>query len=264
VKRAPGGLIVDMDGVLYRGERPMPGLQEFFSLIRDCPFVLVTNNSTVSAADCAAKLGRMGVEVPPSAILTVADATVRYLAGAGLGGSRVLVLGSPALEASVAGAGVELVAAGSPADVVVMGLDRNFTYASLSHVVRLVGAGAALVATSLDAVLLTEDGAVPGTGALVAAVRACADVTPVCVGKPSPAMFEMASSLIGVDPEDSLVVGDNLASDIAGGAAAGARTALLLSGVSPADFDLAGGAKPDLVFPGLPELCAYLRMSLGL
>ena len=263
LKRPPGGLIVDMDGVLYRGERPMPGVLEFFSLLRGRPFVLMTNNSTVSAADCAAKLGRMGVEVPPSSILTVADATVHYLAGAGLGGSRVLVLGSPALKASVAQAGVELVAVGSPADVVVMGLDRDFTYAALSHAVRLVAGGAALVATSLDAVLLTEDGAVPGTGALVAAVCACVDATPVCVGKPSPAMFEMASSLIGVPPQESLVIGDNLISDIAGGAAAGAHTALLLSGVSQDDFDAASDVKPDLVFPGLPELCVYLTESWG-
>ena len=73
---------------------------------------------------------------------------------------------------------------GSGADVVVIGLDRTFSYASLSHAVRLVEEGAAFVATSLDCVLLTEGGVVPGAGALVAAVRACVDVVPVCVGKP--------------------------------------------------------------------------------
>jgi 4-nitrophenyl phosphatase len=278
---SPRGLIVDMDGVLYRGERPMPGLSDFFSLIRKRPFVFLTNNSTVSALDCAAKLGRMGVEVAPAAILTVADATSRYLAEDGRRGSRALVLGSPALKDAVARAGLELVAEGKPAEVVVMGLDRSFTYAALSHVVHLLANGAAFVATSLDPVLLTESGAVPGTGALVAAVRACVPATPVCVGKPSAAIFEMASAMLGVAPEESLVVGDNLASDIAGGAAAGSRTALLLSGVTVTHDegthsygtdsygthndgthnDRLGSVTPDFVFPGLPELSDFLRQS---
>jgi 4-nitrophenyl phosphatase len=253
----PRGLVVDMDGVLYRGDRPMPGLREFFSLISDHPFVLLTNNSTVSALDCAAKLGRMGVNVPPSAILTVTDATARYLVGAGFTGSRALVLGSTALKEAVAQVGVELAVEGRGANVIVMGLDRTFTYAALSEVVRLVSEGAALVATSLDPVLLTEDGAIPGTGALVAAVRACVEVAPVCVGKPNPAMFATAASLLGVGPANSLVIGDNLASDIAGGAAAGARTALLLSGVTCLD-EVTAEVKPDFVFPGLPELSAFL------
>jgi HAD superfamily hydrolase (TIGR01450 family) len=279
VNRAPRGLIIDMDGVLYRGELPMPGLRDFFSLIGQRPFVLVTNNSTVSAVDCAQKLGRMGVEVPTEAVLTVADATSRYLAGMEPPISRALVLGSPALKAAVGLAGLVLVPEGSGADVVVIGLDRRFSYASLSHAVRLVGEGAAFVATSLDCVLLTEGGVVPGAGALVAAVRACVDVAPVCVGKPSPAMFEMATSQLGVPAAEALVIGDNLASDIAGGAAAGASTALLLSGVTAAEShtaigpgsagdgevgaDGASAVRPDFVFAGLPELSAFLRQSWG-
>jgi 4-nitrophenyl phosphatase len=267
--RVPRGLIVDMDGVLYRGGRAMPGLRDFFSLLEGRPFVLLTNNSTVSAVECAAKLGRMGVEVPASAILTVAEATSRYLAASYRGGSTALVLASPVVKEAVARAGLEIVAEGREAEVVVMGLDPGFTYGALSEVVRLVAQGAVLVATSLDPVLLTESGVVPGTGALVAAVRACVEVTPVCVGKPSAAMFEIASSLIGVPPGESLVVGDNLASDIVGGAAAGALTALLLSGVTSADkasaaeagADGRGELRPDFVFEGLPDLSDFLRQS---
>ena len=271
-----------MDGVLYRGELPMPGLRDFFSLVGGHPFVLVTNKSTVSAVDCVEKLGRMGVAVPTEAVLTVSDATSRYLAGMAPPVSRALVLGSTALKTAVSLAGLVLVPEESGADVVVIGLDRTFSYATLSRAVRLVGEGAAFVATSLDPVLLTEAGVVPGAGALVAAIRACIDVVPVCVGKPSVAMFEMAMSQLGVLAGETLVIGDNLASDIAGGAAAGARTALLLSGVTPADSDaatapgsagdgdaeageggacVAGPVRPDYVFPGLPELSAFLRES---
>jgi 4-nitrophenyl phosphatase len=271
VKRWPLGLIVDMDGVLYRGERPMPGLEDFVSLIGDHPFVLLTNNSTLSALDCAEKLGRMGVNVPAEAILTVSDATSRYLKSIFPPGGQAFVLGSPALKVAVALAGLEIVPGGDRADVVVVGLDRTFSYTALSHAVRLARAGAAFVATSLDPVLLTEDGVVPGAGALIAAVRACVDAAPVCVGKPSPLMFEIATSLIGVPAGESLVVGDNLAADIAGGAAAGAQTALLLSGVTALDGPAldeqgrpggcAGAPRPDFVFQGLPELCEFLRES---
>jgi 4-nitrophenyl phosphatase len=260
VKGVPLGLIVDMDGVLYRGERPMPGLHDFFTLIAQRPFVLLTNNSTLGALDCAEKLGRMGVDVPASAILTVSDATARYLASVVPPGGGAFVLGSGALKMAVASAGLDLVPEGSGADVVVIGLDPSFTYTALAHAVRLVGGGALFVATSFDAVLLTEDGVVPGAGAMVAAVRACVDIVPVCVGKPSAAMFEMAMSLLGAPAGESLVVGDNLASDIAGGAAAGARTALVLSGVTSGEAYAEGGGevRPDFVFRGLPELSSFL------
>jgi 4-nitrophenyl phosphatase len=254
VSVTPQGLILDMDGVLYRGERPMPGLREFFEVARTHPVVLVTNNSLVTALDCAAKLRRMGVDVAASAILTVSQTTGQYLAAEFPAGSQAQVLGSAALRGAVAGAGMRLVQ--SSADIVVVGLDADLSYESLAQAVRSISAGAGFVATSFDPVLLQEDGIAPGAGAIVAAIRACVAATPVCVGKPSPAMFRMAACQLGLPIAEVLVVGDSLASDIAGGKAAGARTALLLSGIS-------SGADPapcdcDLVMTGLPELTAFL------
>jgi len=252
----PRGLIVDMDGVLYRGNRPLPGLGEFFAALGCRPFLLVTNNSLVSAQDCSRKLAAMGVAVPPSAILTVSDATGRYLAARYPAGSRCQVLGSTALRAAVAAAGLVLVSAA--ADVVVTGLDTGLSYPALAEAVRALAAGAGFVATSFDPVLLTEDGVAPGAGAVVAALRACVPAIPVCVGKPSPAMFDQAASQLGLPARDVLVVGDSLASDIAGGRAAGARTALLLTGVS-GQADVCSPHRPDLVMDGLPELSAFLH-----
>ena len=253
----PGGLIVDMDGVLYRGDSPLPGLREFFALAGTRPFVLVTNNSLLTAADCQAKLAAMGVRVPAAAILTVSEATGRYLAARFPRGGRAQVLGSAALRDAVTGAGLTLVPSG--ADVVVAGLDTGLSYRSLAAAVRSIGAGAAFVATSLDPVLLTADGIAPGAGAIVAAIRACVVADPLCVGKPSPEMFRLAAGLLALPMSEILVAGDNAASDIAGGAAAGARTALLLSGVSgPCE---GRRARPDLLLSGLPELTEYLAMA---
>ena len=250
----PRGLILDMDGVLYRGGRPLPGLLEFFDLAGSRPFVLLTNNSTVSVPDLEAKLAGMGVRVPPAAILTVSDATGRYLAETYPFGSRALVLGGSALGEAVTKAGMTLVARG--ADVVVVGLDAALTYEKLAEAVRSLSAGAGFVATSFDCVLLTEQGIAPATGAIVAAIRACVDAAPVCVGKPSASMFHLALSRLGLGGEETLVVGDNLESDIAGGKAVRARTALLLSGVSAPSVQ--DGLGPDMVLGGLSELTVYL------
>jgi 4-nitrophenyl phosphatase len=273
VSAAPLGLIVDMDGVLYRGERPLPGLREFFAVASARPYLLVTNNSLVAREDCQAKLRRMGVQVPLTAICTVSDAVGAYLAAEFPPGSRALVLGGAALRAAVTKAGLRLAdragpghapvpapaPAPAPADVVVVGLDPHLSYAALAEAVRSVAAGARFVATSLDPVLLTEEGIAPAAGAIVAAIEACVRTAPVCVGKPSPAMFAIAAARLGLAAENVLVVGDSLAADIAGGRAAGARTALLLSGVSGRDDP--SPHRPDLVLDGLPELSAFLAQA---
>jgi 4-nitrophenyl phosphatase len=253
-KFSPEGLILDMDGVLYRGDCPLPGLVEFFEIARSHPFVLLTNNSTVSARDLETKLAKMGVQVPLGAILTVSEATGRHLAETFAPGSRALVLGGVELRRAVVAAGMTLVT--TQADVVVVGLDAALTYETLAEAVRSVSVGAGLVATSFDTVLLTGRGITPASGAIVAAIRACVDAVPVCIGKPSASMFQMAARQLGLPAQATLVVGDNIRSDIAGGKAVGAWTALLLSGVSaPASSDQ---LQPDLVLAGLPELSTFL------
>jgi 4-nitrophenyl phosphatase len=250
----PGGLILDMDGVLYVGERPKPGLVELFAVIGERPFVLVTNNSTLSAADCRARLARMGVAVPLVAILTVSQVVGCLLPTLAPRASRALVLGSPPLRAEVVAAGMRLVH--SAAEVVVVGLDRALSHQRLTEAVRSVSAGAALLATSFDPILLTEEGIEPGAGALVAAIAACVGEKAVCVGKPSPLIFEIAAAQLGMDPGQILVVGDSLRSDVAGGQAVGASTALIHSGLP--EPGLAGGPAPDLSFDGLVELARWL------
>jgi 4-nitrophenyl phosphatase len=192
-----------------------------------------------------------------AAILTVSEATGRYLAEKFPPGSQAQVLGSAALQTAVAAAGMTLVP--TCGDVVVVGLDAALTYQRLAEAVRSVFAGAGFVATSFDSVLLTEQGIAPGSGAIVAAIRACVEAVPVCVGKPSPSMFQMAARQLGLLAEETLVVGDSLVSDIAGGKAVGARTALLLSGVPTHSGQ--DQLQPDLVLAGLRELSAFLAWS---
>jgi HAD superfamily hydrolase (TIGR01450 family) len=257
---APSGLIVDMDGVLYRGEAALPGLAEFIAVTAGLPRVLLTNNSVVSPAVCAARLRRLGADVPEREILTVSAAMAGYLAAAYPPGTPVYVIGEQPLRDAVREAGL---ADGDGQDcaAVVLGLDRDLRYAQLAAAVALLRAGRPLIVASLDTVLLTADGALPATGAFAAALRACSDVEPVCVGKPEPRFFEAAIGRLDVPAERVLTVGDSLTSDIAGGQAAGTKTALMLSGVTAAAPSSPDGPRPDYVFGSLPELTRFLRRN---
>jgi 4-nitrophenyl phosphatase len=252
---APDGLIVDLDGVLYRGNIALDGLAEFAAVSSAWPRVLLTNNSTVRAADCARKLNDLGITIAAEQILTVSAAMAAYLSAAFAPGASAYVIGERPLRDAIAGAG--LVPGGDQPAAVVVGLDRELRYAQLAEATRLLRAGRPLIATSLDPVLLTADGAVPGAGAIVAALRASSGAEPVCVGKPAARFFQAAMARLGVCAERVLVIGDSLAADIAGGQAAGARTALMLSGVTAHVPD--GGPRPDHVFGSLPELTGFLR-----
>jgi len=286
------GLVVDMDGVLYRGDVPLEGLAEFVALSASWPRVFLTNNSTLSAEDCAAKLDRMGVSVPACSILTVSAATGAYLADNIERGSMVYVIGERPLRDAVVAAGMTI--GGRDSRALVVGLDRRLTYDHLADALFVLGAGrhydgvpkdgrhggptggrgrctpVPFIATSFDPVLLTPDGVVPGSGAIIQAIRACIDVTPVRVGKPSATFFELAARHLGLAPDRLLVVGDSLESDIGGGQSVGAQTALVLSGLTQAQpheqnssTTHPGAAQPDGVFPGLPEFTAALAGCLG-
>ena len=255
-----------MDGVLYRGSAALAGLAEFVRVTSTWPRVLLTNNSTVSAESCALKLRRLGVSVPEQEILTVSAAMAGYLVGQFAPGTSVYVIGERPLHDAVRAAGLTEDGPGPAA--VVLGLDRNLRFAQLCQATALLRDGRPLIVTSLDPVLLTADGAVPGTGAIASALRVCADVEPVCVGKPEPRFFQAAMRRLGVPADRVLVVGDSLTADIAGGQAAGARTALMLTGVTAALPSDTGpppagpsgtGPRPDYVFGSLPELTSFLR-----
>lgn len=262
---APAALIVDMDGVLYRGSTALAGLAEFVCVTRSWPRVLLTNNSTVSAASCVRKLRRLGVSVPEQEILTVSAAMTDYLAAEFAPGTSVYVIGERPLRDAVRAAGLTEDEPGHAA--VVLGLDRSLRFDQLCQATGLLRAGRPLIVTSLDPVLLTADGAVPGTGAIAAALRVCADVEPVCVGKPEPRFFQAAMRRLGIPADRVLVVGDSLTADIVGGQAAGARTALMLTGVTAAPPSETGpsgttGPRPDYVFGSLHELTRFLRRSM--
>lgn len=255
------GLIIDLDGVLWLGETPLPGLPEFFSCLheRRLPYILASNNATATPAAVQAKLQGMGVDVSPSHILTSADATAAYLQQRLPSGSGILVVGENGMRAAVAAAGFILRDSADGVAAVVVGLDRQATYTILAEAAFAIRQGALFVGTNPDPTFPTERGLAPGAGALLALLQVASGATPVIIGKPEPYLFQHALERLGVGAEGTVVIGDRLETDILGGQRAGLRTALVLTGVTTALTLAESPIRPTWVFSGLPELTQALR-----
>jgi 4-nitrophenyl phosphatase len=251
-------VLSDLDGVIYRGDTALPGARELFAYLRArrIPFVLLTNNSTLTPHQYQGKLRSLGIPVRVAEILTSAQATAAYLADTAPRGARVLPVGEHGLRAALVEKGFVL--NWEDPEYVVVGLDRHVTYQRLAAASRAVSRGAVFLGTNADPALPVEGGVVPGTGSLQALITACTGVRPRTFGKPEPAMLQIALRRVGVEPADALMVGDSLGTDIAGGRAAGLRTALVLTGISSAADVAASPTPPDYVFADLPALVAAM------
>ena len=255
-------LIIDMDGVLWRGDEPMPGLQEFFVFLRQhsIDFVLATNNSSRLPEQYVAKLARFGVEVAPERVLTSAQATAAYLATIAPPGTRVYPIGEEGVRRALEQR--DFVLTDEEAAYVVSGWDRQLTWDKLATAALLIHAGAGFIGTNPDSSFPTEKGPVPGSGAQLAALETTTSVAPVVVGKPEPRMYEEALHRMGARPETTAVIGDRLDTDIAGGIRAGLTTVLLLSGISTQADLAASPVKPDLICADIAELTVIWERAL--
>lgn len=240
-------LLFDLDGVLYRGDEPVPGAPETIDALRDAGahIVFLTNNSSRTPEQVCAKLVAMGISAVHSEIVTSAVATADLLASRG--GGSAFVLGGDGVTSALANAGLEVLD-GEPAtaDLVVVGIDDDLTYAGLRTACVLVRRGARLVATNSDRTFPANGGELwPGAGALVAAVTTATGVEAEVVGKPHAPLFETALRRAG--GTTPLVIGDRLDTDIAGADALGWDSLLVLTGVSSRDELAASPFRPTYV-----------------
>ena len=257
-------VIFDLDGVIYRGEQPIPGAAELTRALREAGALVryATNNSTVTRGDYARRLASMGIEADVAEIVTSTWATIEHLRLHEPRVRSILAVGERGLVEEMAAAGFDVTAAADAArspldgapperswDACVVGLDRAFDYRSLAAGVAAVRAGARLIATNADLVYPTERGTLPGAGAVVAAVAAGSGVDPVVIGKPEPAMFRLILEAAGVERSGAIVVGDNPDADIVAAHRAGLRSVLVLTGVADAETasGLDGERRPDHV-----------------
>jgi 4-nitrophenyl phosphatase len=247
-------LIIDMDGVLWRGDEPMEGLQAFFATLRkrDIGFTLATNNSSRTPEQYTAKLARFGIEVSEDRILTSSQVAAAYLASQAAPGARVYAIGGEGVRQALEQQGFEL--AEQEADYVVVGWDTHLTWHKLATAALLIHRGAGFIGTNPDTSYPTERGPVPGNGAQLAALEVATGIAPVVTGKPEPPMYEEAMRRMGARPETMAVVGDRLDTDIAGGVRLGLTTVLVLSGIATEAELAESPVRPDVVCADISDL----------
>ena len=229
-------LILDMDGVVWRGEAPIGDLPATFQRIRQrgLKFVFATNNSTKTSEQYVAKLKEFGVEVEPWQVVTSSQAAARAMAQTYPHGTKALVIGEAGLRIPLEQEGFEIVSLeGAPeAQVVVMGMDRGVSFEKISEATLLIRKGVRFYATNMDKTFPTPRGQIPGAGAWASVIITATNVEPIVAGKPFPFLMELSLEKLRSTNAETLVVGDRLETDIAAGQRVGCRTALVLSGVS--------------------------------
>jgi NagD protein len=247
------GYLIDMDGVIYRGSQVIPGAQRFIADLheRQIPFRFLTNNSQRSRLDVATKLQRLGFQVEAAHVFTCAMATARFLAQQKPHGTA-FVIGESGLVTALHENGFAIV--DKDPDYVVVGEGRTLNFEMVEAALRMIIAGAKLIATNLDPNCPTEHGLRPGCGAIVAMLEAASGVKAFSVGKPSPFMLRAARKEIGLTTNETIVIGDSMETDILGGTALGFSTVLVLSGgTSKADLQKYP-YQPDVIVDSIGDL----------
>lgn len=256
-------VVFDLDGVIYVGARLLPHVAPTLERLRASGWdvCFATNGTTRTREGYRDRLGALGVDVDTAHIVSGASATAATLAGRDVPPRDVLVVGTDDLRAELRQAGLSVRAAGVPhaadpvPDVVVVGLDPDFTYEKLAEAQHAVLRGAELVAGNRDGAYPAEGRLWPGAGPIVAAIETASGRAATCIGKPEPFLFQEAvRSVRGTPPV--VVVGDSPASDIVAAHRAGAVGVLVLSGMTGERelADARGDAVPDHVIHGLDEL----------
>ena len=256
-------LIIDMDGVLYRLNTPLPGAAEFLRFLQQAGkrFILVTNNSTLTPGQYVDKLASMGIASSEECILTSGEATAQYLAGIAPAGTRVYVIGEHGIRAALEKHGFVL-AGDTQVAYVVCGLDRQVTYDKLRIATLAIRAGARFIGTNPDPTLPTEEGLIPGARALQAALEVATGTAPLIIGKPEPAMLQLALQKLEARPETTAIIGDGLQTDIPGGQRLGLTTILLMSGVTSAEQLARSALQPDLIYADIAALHQAWALAL--
>jgi len=251
-------IISDMDGVIWRGNQAIGDLKKIISIIneREYQLVFVTNNATLSIDQNLEKLRDFGIFLEDWQVLNSAVAVAHLLLRRFPDGGPVYVVGENGLVSILADYGFKL--SHQDAIAVVVGLDRMLTYEKLKQATLLIRSGIPFYGTNPDKTYPTPQGLIPGAGSVIAAVEASTDIKPILAGKPATFMYELALQRLGISPDEAIIVGDRLDTDIAGGQVLGCVTGLVLSGVATENEARLWQPQPDFIARDLENLIEML------
>ena len=257
-------LIIDMDGVLWRGAEPIGDLPTLFKTIaaRGLKVILATNNSTRTAEQHLEKVKSFGVELDVSQILTSSMATAAQLKEDFPDGGDLYVIGHEGITHAVEAEGFRVFQDNEMPEnpvAVVSGIDWEITYKKIANAATLIRKGAPFYGTNPDKTFPTPNGLMPGAGTVLAAIETAGGKAPIISGKPEPYLLQLAIRRMGVMPNETLMVGDRLETDILGGQNAGCFTAQVLSGVSTRAEGKAMTPQPTIIADDLSTVLVLIE-----
>lgn len=243
-------LVCDLDGVVYRGSRVIPGAPEAIAALRarGIKVVFATNNATHTVERYRARLSEIGIETAPDDIVTSAIVTVEEIKRRGWTDRSIYLVGGDGIKARCIEADLRLVdgSDAQEADVVIVSGTPELTYDDLRTAAFAVRNGAAFLATNADPTFPAPDGLWPGAGAIVAAIQVASGGTPEVMGKPHAPMMQAIARRLPAGARVA-AIGDQPGTDLSGARAMGWATILVLSGVTDATAAAALDEQPDLV-----------------
>lgn len=245
--------ICDMDGVIYHGNKLLPGVCEFVEWMQknDKDFLFLTNNSGYTPGELRSKLKRMGMDVSESHFYTSAEATATFLASQKPNGSAY-VIGQTGLVKALYDVGYSMT--DIRPDYVVIGESDDYTYAKIIRATRHVLAGAKLIGTNPDVTGPAEGGIIPATAALMAPIELSTGSKAYYVGKPNPLMMRNALKKLGTKREETAIIGDRMDTDIIAGIESEISTVLVLTGVTSLEDIERFAYRPDIVLTGVCDI----------
>ena len=247
------GFICDMDGVIYHGNRLLPGAKEFVDWLQreEKEYLFLTNNSGMTQKELQQKLLRMGLDVPEEHFYTSALATAEFLK-AQAPGCSVYALGEAGLLNALYDAGLTMNDVNP--DYVVIGEGKSYSLDTLTRAVNLVRKGAKLIGANSDVSGPIENGIAPACRALIAPIEMATGKHAYFCGKPNPLMMRTGLRLLGCHSEEAVIIGDRMDTDIVAGTESGVATVLVLSGISDENTPSQYAYQPTVILPGVGDI----------
>lgn len=251
--RKKKGFICDMDGVLYHGDRLLPGVDKFVNWLaaEKKNYLFLTNSSQYTPKELQQKLARLGLDVDESHFYTSALATASFLDSQAPGCSAYVV-GEHGILNALYDKGITVNDVNP--DYVVVGESSAYNLEQITKAIRLVNAGAKLIGTNPDLTAPVEAGIVPACRALIAPIELATGKSAYFVGKPNPLMMRTGLRKLGVHSENAVMVGDRMDTDIIAGIETGLDTVLVLSGVSSRETCRQYPYRPKFILDGVGDI----------
>lgn len=245
--------ISDMDGVIYHGNKLLPGVQEFVGWMKseNKKFLFLTNSSERTQKELQEKMSRLGIDVDQSVFYTSALATANFLASQKPNGTA-FIIGEAGLINAMYNVGYTMNNVNP--DYVVVGDTRSYSFEKIEQAVNLVLKGAKLIGTNPDITGPVEDGIVPATKALISPIELSTGRTAYFVGKPNPLMMRIALKKLGCNREDSIIIGDRMDTDIIAGIESEIDTLLVLTGISTMKTVDKSPYRPTYILDGVKDI----------